>query len=303
MRTWRQSRRIAGIFLLLVGSMLALRQPGSSAHQREKAILHPAQTEPSAVGKKAGDSQPEVGFILPFEAVAPKKRLKEIKVVQIKGKHHMFDGSRAARDFVMTWEGVERTKVDQTEKGFGRLKLNRGKSLTLLLIRDQGWVALGANQRRLDGDGLGFYQNSHYSTVLSNLIALTAEGFTVVPVGDATVRGKRCFAVMVKRAGKPDLKMFFDKETKLLFKTEFKGRFLDQALRFQRFETFVEFFFSDYKPVNGINHWHVREQWRNGRKAWELVLSEVRFLTKRDDSLFYFPPFDAEVKKALAAGK
>jgi hypothetical protein len=271
-----------------------------SAQQAKQGVAEPVPPAARAFHQRPDNSQKDIRFSTPVEAVAPRERLKAIKVVQIKGQHQMFDGTRAVRDFVMTWEGVDRTKVEQSSKGVGRLKLNQRDSLTVLLIRNQGWVALGNNQRKLEGDGLGFYQNFHYGTLLSNLIALTDEGFQVVPAGDVPVRGTNCFVVLVKRAGKPDLKMFFARDTKLLFKTEFTGRFLDQSLRYQRSETFVEFFFSNYKVVDGVNHWHVREQWRNGKKASVLSLSEVRFLPKSDDSLFYFPAFDREVKKALA---
>jgi hypothetical protein len=288
----------------------ALEKTDPSARQTRKRVVEPLQAGTPATSQKPDTGQKDSGSILPFEAVAPRERLKAIKIVQIKGKHQMFDGSRVTRDFVMTWQGVDRTKVEQTLQGrgrlgglgrLGRLKLAERDSLTVLLIGEHGWAARGKNRQRLGGDVLGFYQNFHYGTVLSNLIALTAEGFKAVPAGDLTIRGKNCFAVVVKRAGKPDLKMFFDRDTKLLYKTEFKGRFVDQNLRPQRFETFVEFFFTDYRVVDGIYHWHVREQWRNGRQAAVLRLSEVRLLKEKDDSLFYFPAFDQEVKMALAA--
>jgi hypothetical protein len=295
-------------------------EPAAQPKESPKAP-EPEKPKPAVVGKEMDTSRPATKEIdrtrpaspslIPYEAVASRRQLQEIKTVQIKGKHRVLQDGRGTEDFTMTWQGVERTKVDQQGhrlRGLGglgrggRLTLPGGHSSTIVLIGEQGWVAFGANKRRLEGDGLAFYQNFHYGTILSNLVALAEEGFTAVPAGEATVAGKKCFALVVKRPGKPDLKMFFDKDTKLVVKTEFRGRFLiAPTLVFDRSETFVEFYFRDYKEVDGIKHWHVREQWRNGRKFSELTLSEVRLLKRRDDSLFHFPAFDAEVKKALAA--
>jgi hypothetical protein len=113
------------------------------------------------------------------------------------------------------------------------------------------------------------------------------EGFEVKKGEEFIINGRDCFSVTVNRIGHPEMKMYFEKETNLLYKAEFRGRFLDPHLRFTPNETFVEFYFSDYKKTDGINHWRRQEQWRDGRKYSELTVSDVRFFNENDDQRFY----------------
>ena len=94
--------------------------------------------------------------------------------------------------------------------------------------------------------------------------------------------------------------LYFSKDTNLLFKADFTGRFLDRNNKFVPFATFVEFFFGDYRVVDGVNHWWKKEQRRDGKKYSEMTLSEVKFLKNTDDSFFTIKGLEAEVRRVTA---
>jgi hypothetical protein len=239
-------------------------------------------------GPLAKDNDPPARLHgIPFDAIAPRHRLEQVKAVQIRGQIK-FAVAPNVNDVAITWEGLNRLKYDETVGP---------SSMVILLLGKDGWMKMGNRHIMLQGDGLGFYQNFNYATVLSNLIALTEEGF-VEKGGDTLVRGRNCSCVTVKRAGRPDMNMFFEKDTSLLFKADFTGRFVDLNLNFTPNTTFVEFYFTDYEVVQGIKHWKIQEQWRDGMKYSEMKLSEVRFLDRADDALFMIQGLEREIQKS-----
>jgi hypothetical protein len=262
----------------------------NSPHTRKKALLFGG-----APDTKRGDPElPAFELPLPFEAIATRERLKEIKVVHIEGKA-TFTAAFNVNDVSITWESLRRLKYDE--------RLTRGGS-TVLLLGNHGWFLSDGKIRTLEKDGLGFYQNFNYATILSNLIPLMEEGFRIEHGPDESIKGQECFSVRVNRIGHPELKMFFQKDTKLLSKAEFTGKFLKLGdLTFSTKDTFVEFYFSDYQISDGVKHWRKQEQWRDGNKFSELILSKVAFFNELDDSLFFVRGLERQVEEALAKEK
>lgn len=245
-------------------------------------------------GKKEADPKLTFEIPLPFEAIATRERLKEIKIVQIKGRVR-FTKAINVNDVSITWESLRRLKYEE--------RLTKGVS-TVLLIANDGWFLSDGTLRPLEGDGLGFYRNFNYATILSNLIPLMEEGFQIANGKDETIRGEECFSVKINRVGHPEMRMFFQKGTKLLTKVDFTGKFLNLGtLTFSKQSTFVEFYFSDYEKSDGVNHWRKQEQWRDGQKFSELVISKLTFFNEPDDSLFFVKGLEAHVERALAKEK
>ena len=266
--------------------------PGDDPKDRP-ADAEPKDRPPLPDGKPPDPIEPERTHSIPFAAIAPRQRLEQVKVVQIKGRV-TFAAAANANDVVVTWESLRRLKYDE--------QIGGAKSI-ILLVGSHGWMTMGPKVITLQNDGLAFYQNFNYGTTLSNLIPLLEEGFTMDKAPPANVRGKSCYSMIVKRAGRPNLNMFFEKDTDLLYKVEFRGRFVDSGLNFMPKETFVEFFFTDYQVIDGIKHWRRQEQWRDGKRYSELVLSDVRFLAKPDDALFAVDGLDAEIRTAMQGEK
>ena len=221
------------------------------------------------------------------------ERLEEVKAVRIKGKSR-FVNTLNINDVVITWESLKRLKFEETGRNYDS---------SMVLIRDFGWSVKNNEVLSMEGDGLAFYQNFNYAMILSNLIPLIEDGFEVEKGDDVEVREKKCFTASVRRAGRPPMKLYFDKATRLLYKAEFKGNFLNENNQFALVATFVEVFFSDYRVTDGINHWRKYEQWRDGKRFAEIDVNEVTFFKKIDDSLFSVPSLEQKIQEVLASYK
>jgi hypothetical protein len=226
-------------------------------------------------------------LILPLDAVAPIAKLKEIKIVKIKGKVR-FTKAANVNDKEMTWESIRLIKYEE---------IVASKRTNILVLEDRAWMVQRGRVKALTGETLGFYKVFSYGLVVSNLIPLTEGGFETTTTGSALIDGRECFGVRLRREGYPDLTMLFDKKTRLLTRVEFEGRFLDQNGRLADDATRVELRFSDYKSIDGVKHWTKVEQWRDGRKYSEAELSEIQFYSKADPSMFRVPESEAEVDK------
>lgn len=240
--------------------------------------------------KKLSESGRKERGGIPFNAVGDMQRLEAVKTVQIKGNIR-FAFAPNVNETTITWEALRRLKYDE--------KIGVAGRFTVLLVNKHGWIQQNNRNITLKGDGLDFYQNFNYATVLSNLIPLTEKGFEFDRSDDLEVRGRPCYRIVVKKAGRPDLSMFFEKKSDLLFKTDFTGRFVDENLNFQPNSTFVEFFFSDYHLVDGIRHWKKQEQWRNGQMYSTFDVSEVSFLNHINNAFFLVPGLEREIADAM----
>jgi hypothetical protein len=98
-------------------------------------------------------------------------------------------------------------------------------------------------------------------------------------VGDTPVVGVR-----VSKKGHKDVSLYFDKETHLLKKTQFRG------LDFQSHaEVEEERIMNDYKEVDGEKQPMRLTINRDGKKYLEMEVSETKYVDKLDDNLFAKP--------------
>lgn len=221
----------------------------------------------------------DVKFIIPFDAIGPAAKLDKIKVTQIEGRFS-FAGSTAVNPVTMTWQSIARFKWHERAATV---------DIAFLVDGNKGWFGDGRKVRPMEADGFSFYQNLAYSISLSNLIPLRDKGFEVSKGEDVSVRGRDCFVTRVKSEGRPEMKMYFDKQTGFLAKAEFRGRFFNfNDLKLQKEATLLENYFGNYKKSDGVNHWRRYEQYRNGTKYAELSLDRVQFFEQVDDKWFSF---------------
>jgi hypothetical protein len=216
--------------------------------------------------------------IVHFNKVATPKRLYGIEMVQIKGK---FKPTESGNDtaFVITWESLKRLRQDEISE-------NEGSS-DVMLIRNRGFSVKKGIPVDLKKERLSFYQNFSYALIVSNLIPLTEKEFVVAAGPDETIRKHECTSIVVNRAGRQPINLYFSKETKELKKADFKGTFVDADDKLLP-NAHIEFFFEDYKTVDGVNHWHKHEQWRDGKKYATVEIAEIKFFDTVDESPFKF---------------
>lgn len=113
-----------------------------------------------------------------------------------------------------------------SEPGNRRRLILRGKvkdvpqTRVLVLDGDKGWISYDGATYDLDKDFLDRVQKSIYADRVCGLVTLVKDkGYTLAPLGESQVKGKPVLGVSVQKAGKQEVKLYFDKTTGLLIKS------------------------------------------------------------------------------------
>jgi hypothetical protein len=121
-----------------------------------------------------------------------------------------------------------------------------------------------------------------YAERVANLIPLIKEKeFQLSLLGEAQVDGRPAVGVKASSKGHKDVNLYFDKESGLLVKTEYRS--LD-AMSNQEYTR--EQILKGYKEFNGIQSPTRLVINKDGKKLVEMEVTDVKNLEKLDDSVF-----------------
>lgn len=123
-----------------------------------------------------------------------------------------------------------------------------------------------------------------YVEKVSSLVDLDDKAYKLSALGEVKVGGKDAVGVRVSRDGKRDVNLFFDKNTSLLLKYEFRGRDPIGMM-----EVTQEKLLSEYKDVMGIQTPMKIAVHYDGNPAMELEVTSIRYAEMLDESLFAKP--------------
>jgi outer membrane lipoprotein-sorting protein len=127
-------------------------------------------------------------------------------------------------------------------------------------------------------------KDSLYVERVSSLVDLDDKAYKLSALGEAKVSGKDAVGVRVSRDGKRDVNLYFDKNTSLLLKYEFRGRDPIGMM-----EVTQEKILSDYKEVMGLQTPSKIVVLYDGNQAMELEVTSLRYAEMLDASLFAKP--------------
>jgi hypothetical protein len=120
---------------------------------------------------------------------------------------------------------------------------------------------------------------------ICTLMPLAEKEFTFKHIGEKKIGERSAVGVQVLRDGYPTVKLYFDRDNKLLVKSEF--RIKETIAPFK--EIGVEFYFTDYRVVDGAKFPHKRITKHEG-DIWDVVeFSKVKTVRKFDPALFEKP--------------
>jgi hypothetical protein len=159
---------------------------------------------------------------------------------------------------------------------------NRPK-VVVVLAKDKGWQQTGGMTMDLGADRVAELRGDIYLLWLTTLTPLQKDdGFTLAPLPDEKVNGQPAAVIKVGRKGQSDVRLFFDKSSRLLVKADRRGR--EGGVEFPQ-----EFFFSEHKDFDGASlPTKILEQ-RSGRKFTELSEVKYKMHTSVDDAKFGKP--------------
>ncbi|HLN26452.1 MAG TPA: hypothetical protein VK395_01765 [Gemmataceae bacterium] len=128
-----------------------------------------------------------------------------------------------------------------------------GPSYIDVLNGKQAWERVNGDVAvQLQGDDLERLKREglvKYVTTLAPLLQENKE-FSLSLAGEAKVQGHGAVGVKVQSAGKPDVTLYFDKETGLLTKSAYMGLNSEAPMGAPKKEVLREDFYSDYREVN-----------------------------------------------------
>jgi hypothetical protein len=169
----------------------------------------------------------------------------------------------------------------------------RKRVLAHLINGDRALVTVDGQPQKLDPAALAELRETFQLDQAVRLVPLlTDRNFNLSPLGEDKVNGRTVVGVKVTSRGRKELRMFFDKETGLLVKTEHS---LDAPAERQappgaaKKELRQEEFYSDFKDIEGFRRPTKMVVLRDGRKLMEAELVEVKYFSKIDDAEFEKP--------------
>lgn len=112
---------------------------------------------------------------------------------------------------------------------------------------------------------------------------LDGKKYTIKAEKDAEVDGKAAAVVLVTAKGFKDTKVYFNKESGLLVKTERKGLAPTMG---DPMEVNEETFMSDFKKVEGVMQPMKIVVHHDGKKFMTMTMSESKLMEKLDDKIF-----------------
>jgi hypothetical protein len=137
----------------------------------------------------------------------------------------------------------------------------------------------------MEKEQLDDVKEAMYAMQLVTLLPLKDKAVTLKPAGDAQVDGQPATAVTVSSKGHGDVKLFFDKKTGLVVRTERRTKAFDQGGA----EVIQEVNYSNHKDVDGVKMPMKILINRDGKKYIEAEHSEFKITDKLDEATFAKP--------------
>jgi hypothetical protein len=154
--------------------------------------------------------------------------------------------------------------------------------LERVINRNKGWVAGPGKVEEIAKRELEPLLEEVYMIWIETLAPLRDRAFELTLLPDERIDRRPAQVVRVSHKDHADAKLFFDRETHLLVKVQFRGQ--QGALGVLK-----EYVFSDYKEFDGLRMPRRQVEYVNGDRTGELRTSTYRFPDKVDDSLFAKP--------------
>lgn len=160
----------------------------------------------------------------------------------------------------------------------------RSMKLVQILNGDQAHVLIDGQAQKIEANALTEMKETMQLDRAVRLVPLLADKtFDLEILPEAKVNDKPVAGLRVTAKGRKDLRMFFDKETGLLVKTEHKLD--DKAGK----EVRQEEFYSDFRELGGFRRPVKVTAFRDGKKVMEADLTEVKYYERIDDAEFAKP--------------
>jgi hypothetical protein len=166
-----------------------------------------------------------------------------------------------------------------------KFKMEISGFFTIVFTGDKGWVKMGGETRDMDKDELATHRNDHRAGSIASIAPLTSKDFTLKAIGEVKVEDRPAVGVKVTRKDYPEVKLYFDKKTNLLVKSEWPTKAAEQKYK----DVTVATYYSDYKKIDGVQVPTHLVMKRDGKPYVEAEVNEYKAAGKLDDATFAKP--------------
>lgn len=216
-----------------------------------------------------------------LKAIGGNENLAKVKAAthRMKGTFHgMGMALPYTGEWIMQFPDQMRFTIDSEVNG---MKF----TLTRVYNRGKGWSKTMDVVAELKPEEIEESKHDLYAMWVMMLRPLLKEpGFTLTQLGEVQVEKRPTVGVKVARKGQRDIKLYFDKDSALLVKSEAVVRDEETGK-----EVNQEEFFSDYKEIDGIKHPMKALIKRDGKVYVEGETIEVKIEDKIDEARFGKP--------------
>ncbi|HKI33724.1 MAG TPA: hypothetical protein VKA46_17865 [Gemmataceae bacterium] len=163
----------------------------------------------------------------------------------------------------------------------------RGQTIQRSLILDvgRGWIKGDGGTVTMNDTALAELRDKvHVLRLAATLLPLKEKGVTLDALEEIKIDDRRAAGVKATCADRPDLRLYFDKDTGLLLKCE---RTVKDALGGEAVSE--ETFFSDYHEVEGVQVARKVSVKRGGKPFLDWTVSDFQVRAKLDPGLFTGP--------------
>jgi len=214
------------------------------------------------------------------KAMGPEEKLSRLKATTWKAKGTFYGFGNGA-PFTSAWAVLPPHRSRRSsESGTG----NRKFTIVIVVDDQKGWIKQGDALREMDKERLKAEEVQGYLFWVRTLTPLKGRDFKLMPLGESKIGAQTVVGVKVEHKGRPDVQLFFDKQSGLLLKDTTRvinflnGKEADQ----------VELF-SDYKDYEGVKHPTKLIVKLDGKLLLESELSDFKDRDKLEESAFAKP--------------
>jgi hypothetical protein len=171
-------------------------------------------------------------------------------------------------------------------KQIARVTDANNKTITIVQIidLDKVLVSVDGQPQQLPATALADLRVALELQRAARLVSLIKDpAFKLTALNPEKVNDRPTVGVKVAIKGRKELRLYFDRETGLLVKTEHARE--DGSGK----ELLQEEFYGDFKDVGGFRRWTHIVAFRDGKKIMEAEVQDVKYLDKIDDAEFTKP--------------
>jgi hypothetical protein len=236
-----------------------------------------------AASAARADEQAELKALIDkaIKSVGGEEKLKKLSGMTLKGRGTVFADNQEVS-----------FSVDGAARDLDRFRLDleatvAGNTIKLLAVFqvDKVWAKVNEKTEEAPEEVATWMKcETHALRLAQTLLPLKGPDCTLTPMGEVAVGGKPAVGLKAAMKDRPDVNIYFDKESGLLVRVDLQVKDMPGMP-----EVTHEFLFSEPKELGGFKHFSKVVLNRDGKKLMEVELTELAADDKVDANLFEKP--------------